>query len=114
MKLICRKTGETVTTFQILMKNVCHTREFINVGEGTVVEFDREYFDGGIKNLVYTTKSGEHVIECDPTEIPTNLFLIELQRESMRFDITSEMIEESKTTGPFIIEGGSRIINIGD
>ena len=90
-----------------------HTREYIHCGEGTVIEYDREYMSGELTSIIYHTSDKQcHEIVITKEDVDHNLFLFSLRNEVKKFDITSQMIEDSKKSGPFLIEGESRIVEI--
>jgi hypothetical protein len=113
IKLFCRITGEEIVKFHVLLENICHTREFISCGEGTIIEYDREYLDGSLGTIIYVTSDGvHHELQFSKDEVKNSLFLLGLINENKRFDITNEMINESIDKGPFLIKGSSRIVEI--
>lgn len=113
VKFIDRKTGLEVKHFSITV-NPVFRRDFVNVGEGTIVEYDREYFDGEITGLYYNTSDGkDHTYKITKKD-RNDLWYLMLLNERMKTDIRKDVFEESKTKGPFIITCASRIVTIGE
>ncbi len=106
LKLICKKTGKEVRAFSVLIENNSYRRDYINIRERTVMEFEREYFSGKITGIVYNVKFGKkykemvYKIENDEKE---GSFIKKLLNENIKFYITDDMIDQSKKYGPFLI-----------
>ena len=119
IKLIDKKSGEEIIKFSVCIQDETYRRDFTNVN-GTIVEYDKEYFSGLIACILYKLKSGKEMHWDLPydnkhtfTERFRHSFVIELMRHCNRFDITVEMIEKSQHEDcPFLIVGESRIVNI--
>jgi len=114
IKLICKDTGKEVTRFSVINRDVGFSRHMASIGEGTVIEFDREYVCGGPIEVYYEIKGSdkEFLYKIDRQAIEDSSFVAALCSENMKFDVTPKMILESRSSGPFIIEGRSRVVTI--
>jgi len=113
VKLICKKNGIEVRSFQIVQTET-FSKDYFSIGEGTVVEYDREYLYGQLDSeLHYRLINGQSETYKIKESDEKLEFFKQLQNvEKTRFNITDLMIKECKEYGPFIITGKSRIIEI--
>jgi len=110
MKLIAKINGKEVREFSVIIGNLTFRRDFEmlnNVLQGVVSEFDREYFSGGISDIVYSTGPCEKFVWHPSVEELDNIdryeWLCSLQRDYKSFKITDEIVKDSKEHGPFEI-----------
>jgi hypothetical protein len=117
IKLIDKETGQEIKKFSVVNKHYCMRRDFINPGEGTLVEYDREYFDGSPIELIYSIiikgRNVDKVYKIKRSDIESGGFIFDLCCiERFKFNIRQHDIDVSKKSGPFLIQGESRIIEI--
>ena len=115
VKITDKKTGQEIKHFSVSCDNYCMRRDFINVGEGSIVEFDREYQDGEPTILFYDIMVKGKVIhksykfkKKDLEGLFEKMFCI----EKYKYDIETWDISVSREVGPLLIEGVSRIVQI--
>ena len=117
---IDKETGSEIDqmTISVIIKNETYRRDFAII-TGTAVEHDCEYFSGTIDSIIYDIQYDpkcriervERILNYKTImEIP--LFIRELMRHNNRFDITQDMIENSKLIGPILIIGKSRVVEL--
>ena len=108
VNIVDKETGVKIVDIHISIENIMLSRSFHFIGEGTVVEYDREYFECEPTQIIFNyIENGEKVEKVIPwqTEWMQNTFYVALACESQRFEITNSMIKACETIGPFRLIG---------
>lgn len=104
LRILDKDTGQQIKEISIASTQRSRKDFFVCDSAHTVAKVDQEFFSRTDIQLMYDLPSGKTVSIIIDEENETQ-FIIELMRDGFtNILITDDMIKESKTKGPFILE----------